>query len=239
MDLSSIDTFIQNNLIPAKQGRKCFSGRYSHESSSNGMIARPGADFGYIMAMLGYNHEQKLGMTVIDCISAIYNAVIKIDGSFYMHSNNAEDPDKDFSIECRHIFNAIDEENTARYGVNHQDIKEAINIIENNSEFSIQMETLEGSQNEEGLLIINDQEYSVNSNDGNKMYFIYDKKRDDLFMKRLIEELNMENVIYEDFQRIATMQLSITLQIIAKDLPIFELNLFDPSEPHAVHKGVI
>ncbi len=239
MDFSAVNTFIQDNLIPAKPGRRCISGRYNNKETSSGMIARPGADLGYVIAMLGYNYEQKLGMSVQECVDSIYKAIIKIGGNFYLHTDKNEDPNAAFSIGCSHVLNSAIEENASRYGVSPQDVQEAVKQLRNNPDNPTEVETLDGPHDEAGFLIINDKEHTLNSKDDSQMYFIYDKKRDDLFMKQLIEELNMDNVVYEDFQRIATMQLSITLQIIAKDLPIFEVNLYDPANPRADHIGTV
>ncbi|HRN96283.1 MAG TPA: hypothetical protein PLD54_02460, partial [Candidatus Levybacteria bacterium] len=62
MDIHTVTDFVSANIIPTKNGRKCVDGRYENDEYS-GMIARPGADFGYVMAMIGYNNEQKLGLS--------------------------------------------------------------------------------------------------------------------------------------------------------------------------------
>lgn len=235
----SASQFASRNCIPTKNGRKCTSGRYSSNDATSGMIARPGADFGYIMAMLGYNHEQKLGLSVEECVQRIYTAIIQLDNTFYMHTDSTEDPNIPYSIGCRHVYKATDKENADRYGFKAEDLQQAITLLKTSENYPVTMISLDGAHKEKGVFIINDTEHTVNSQDDDHMYFVYDKKRDDLFLKELVQELGMKNVIYEDFQRVSTMQLSIALQLSAKDLPIFEVNFTDPVHPTIKHLGTV
>lgn len=235
----SATQFASSNCIPTKNGRKCISGRYPHNDENSGMIARPGADFGYVMAMLGYNHEQKLGLSVEECVQRIYTAVTNLGKTFYMHTDNTEDPNIPFSIGCSHVYKATDTENADRYGFRAEDLQQAITLLKDREKYPVTMISLDGPHKEKGVFIINDPEHTINSQDTEQMYFVYDKKRDDLFMKDLVQELGMENVIYEDFQRVSTMQLSIALQLSAKDLPIFEVDFSDPVHPAVKHLGTV
>ena len=47
---------IENNIVAAKEGRKCVDGRYGPDQGT-GFIARPGADFGYVMVLLALNRK--------------------------------------------------------------------------------------------------------------------------------------------------------------------------------------
>ncbi len=231
--------FVSKNIVLAKNGRKCISGRYKPDDENSGMIARPGADFGYVIAMLGYNHEQKLGLTVEDCVKRVYEAVMNLDGSFYLHTDHNTDTTLPYSIGCRHAFQPTIAENANRYGLDAVDVQHAIELCKTNQDMNITMIELSGDHKEKGVFIINDIEHTLNSQDDEHMYFVYDKKRDDLFMKQLIETMGMENVIYEDFQRVSTMQLGVTLQLLAKDLPLFEVDFSDLASPHVRHIGTV
>ena len=239
MDLHHLSNYIAQNIIPTKKGRKCIDGRYLSEDENSGMIACPGADFGYVMAMLGYNHEQKLGMSVVDCVKRVYDAVISLDDTFYMHTDSHENPDVVYSIGCGHAFKPTIDENANQYGLQAKDVQKTIQMLKTSQEFKVQMVNLPGEHKEEGVLIIKDEEFTVNSQEGEHMYFVYDKKRDDIFLKQLVEKLAMENIVYENFQRVSTMQLSVTLQLLAKGLPLFEVDFSDPASPEIKHIGTV
>jgi hypothetical protein len=230
MDYPLIPTeFVNTNIIPAQPGRKCFSGRYSQEQNT-GMIARPGADFGYIMAMLGYNYEQKLGLSVPDCVKAVYEAVIALDGVFYMHTDDTHSSDHPYSIGCSHAFNPTNESKAITYDIQASDVQEALQLLINNPEMPVTITTLSGTHTEKGVLIIKSEEYTVLSQAKGTAYYIYDKKRDDIFIKSLVEKITIGDIVYENFQRIATLQLSATLQAEAKGLPIFEVYVIDETQ---------
>src|SRR5690606_34821359 len=99
--------------------------------------------------------------------------------------------------------------------------------------------TLPGEHKEEGVLIIKHEEYTVNSQDENHMYFIYDKKRDDLFIKKLVETIAVENLVYENFQRVSTLQLGATLQALAKGLPLFEVIIDESHDIQVTNTGTV
>jgi hypothetical protein len=214
--------FINDNIVPVKTGRKCFSGRYNSPDYS-GMISRPGADFGYVMAMLGYNSEQKLGFTVNDCVMAVYNAIKDLDGHFYIHTDDTHNDTLPYSIGCSHAFNPTTESVATTYDLPAQDVQEALLLLKNSPDMDITGVTLSGNHDEEGVLIVKSEEFSVNTQDENHMYYVYDKKRDDLFIKLLVEKITLTDLVYENFQRVATLQLGATLQMEAKGLPIFEV----------------
>ena len=68
-------------------------------------------------------------------------------------------------------------------------LKEIISYAKNLADISDSVEiiNLAGEHAERGVLIIDDTEYTVNAMDPKtqEMYFIYDKKRDEEFMKKL------------------------------------------------------
>jgi hypothetical protein len=221
--------FVNDNLIPTTLGRKCFSGRYNTDQNT-GMIARPGADFGYVMAMLGYNYEQKLGFSVQECVKAVYDAIIAIDGTFYMHTDDTHTKNSPYSFGCSHAMNATNESISTTYDIQALDVQEAIRLLQDNTDMPISITTLSGNHREEGVLIVKSEEYTVNTHDDTHRYYIYDKKRDDLFIKTLVENISISDLVYENFQRVATLQLGATLQAEAKGLPIFEIYIFDETQ---------
>ena len=103
----------------------------------------------------------------------------------------------------------------------------------------VTMVTLPGEHKEEGVLIVKNEEYTVNSHDDEHMYFIYDKKRDDLFIKELVEKMTVSELVYENFQRVSTLQLGATLQALAKGLPIFEVTIDETQDIQVTNTGTV
>src|SRR5690554_5965504 len=79
--------FITENTIPATKGRECVDGRYDQHGVESGMIARPGADFGYIMGLLALRNKGSISLSVSDCVDVVYNAVTSDGDKFYAHSD--------------------------------------------------------------------------------------------------------------------------------------------------------
>lgn len=238
MDIHSISSFVSENIIPTKKGRKCVDGRYQHDEYS-GMIARPGADFGYVMAMLGYNNEQKLGLTVEDCVKHVYDAIIALDGTFYMHTDTHEDNDLPYSLGCGHAFKPTNQDLAMTYGLEASEVQQAITLLKNSADMPVTMVMLPGEHKEEGVLIVKNEDYSVHSQDDEHMYFIYDKKRDDLFLKELVEKIAVDELVYENFQRVSTLQLGATLQALAKGLPIYEVTIDETQDILVTNTGTV
>jgi hypothetical protein len=238
MDHASIASFTEKNITFAKPGRKCIDGRYVVDEHS-GMIARPGADFGYVMALLGYNDEQKLGLSVKRCVEAVYKAVTTLDSEFYMHTDIASNPDLAYPIGCGHITCALNSDIAHTYGLEVDQVQEALQILKNNSEMPVTTVTLEGDNKASGVLIVKSQEYTLDSHTEDSMFFVYDKKRDDLFIKDLIPYLEIPEIVYENFQRVATLQLGATLQAMAKDLPIFEVTIDETGDSFVTQTGSV
>lgn len=239
MNPQTILDYVHKNTVNAKLGRKCVDGRYLPDDENAGMISRPGADFGYVMTLMAYSNEQKLNLNALDCAKKVYEVVMSLDSTFYMHTDSHENKSVPYSIGCGHAAKACTDEFANRYELHAEDVKKALEYFKNAREMNVKIVPLTGEHKEKGVLIVNSDEYSLNSQHENDMYFIYDKKRDDEFLKNLVEKLNMENVLYEDFQRISTTQLTVTLQLLAKDLPIFEVNFTDLSEPTVEFKGSV
>jgi hypothetical protein len=187
--------------------------------------------------MLGYNDEQKLGLSVEECVQHVYKAVIEIDGIFYMHTD--ENSNSPYLIGCRHVTQSMDPDVARTYGLNPSEIQHAVELLKNTEQMPITMVPVTGESQEEGILIIKNEEYTVNSRESDHMYFIYDKKRDDLFIKRLVEKLAVTALVYENFQRVSTLQLGATLQAIAKGLPIFEVTIDESLDVHVTNTGTV
>lgn len=242
-DNSQVEAYIASSTIAAKHGRKCVDGRYLPDQAT-GMIARPGGDGGYVMALMGLNKKKKLGLTPEQCFNAVYKAVAD-DSGFCMHTDRHTDPDKLHHrglIGCGHLAKAASRRFCNNYDVSSEDVEKVIKYARNIHEISptIKMVNLEGEHQEKGVLIINSDNYTVLADNPKlkQMYFVYDQQRDNAFMKKLVKEISIEGVSYEDLKTESDLQLHATLQILAANLPIYQIT-FDGKKPQVTFVGKV
>jgi len=102
------------------------------------------------------------------------------------------------------------------------------------------MINLDGEHAEQGVLIIDNTTYTVNAMDPKEhsMYFIYDKKRDEEFLAKLVEAMAIPGVTFEDMKKEADIQLQATLHNLAKGLPIYTVT-YKKSEPQVKYLATI
>jgi hypothetical protein len=235
VQLQEAKNYVQRATVPAIEGRKCVDGRYQHDQQS-GMLARPGGDFGYVMALLAVNNTLKLGLTPRECFEKVYRAVTSDQkGKFGMHTDqhaNSEDGHKVKAIGveptiigCGHIAKACNEEFSEAYGLEPYELRELVDAARErlHEGGAIDMVTLAGDHAEKGVLIIDSQDSSVDPYDSEQksMYFIYDRMRDEIFMKKLVETLALQGLTYESLKDAADKQLQTTLRILAPGAPMF------------------
>src|SRR5918999_5790834 len=87
-ELAAAARHARQNVVPVAAGRRCIDGRYEPGQGS-GMIARPGADFGYVMALLAVNHAKGLGLTPTQVVDAVYDAVVREGDRFRLHTDQS------------------------------------------------------------------------------------------------------------------------------------------------------
>lgn len=232
-DVTGTSKYIKANTVVAKEGRKCVDGRYTPDTAS-GMLARAGGDCGYVMALLAINEKKKLGLTPEQCVNEVYKVICdKFHGAFCMHTDHHVDPDDDSIntkthetvIGCGHLAKASSQLLRERYDVHNDDMKRVISYAKNLATISehIDLVNLDGEHKEQGVLVIDSTKYTVNSTDGSSMYFIYDKTRDEEFMRKLVKGMSIEGVTYEDLKKESDIQLQATLHNLAKGLPLYHV----------------
>jgi hypothetical protein len=236
INLSETIEYISKNIIPAQKGRKCIDGRYSPGQAS-GMIARPGGDCGYVMALLAVSKQKALGFTPEQCFNIIYKSLTNNHERFSMHTDHNIDPDSNTRIGligCGHLSKAATKELSSEYDVDSQDVIKLVNYARNvaKSSTNFEMINLDGNHAEEGVFIINSKRYSVNSEDPElkKMYFIYDEERDNDFLKKLVNEMGIQGVTYPDMKKESDLQLQATLSNLSAGVPIYSVK-FDGNKP--------
>lgn len=243
--------YVRKNTVTARDGRKCVDGRYPPDTA-RGMLARAGGDCGYVMALMAINRRKKLQLAPEQCFNAIYNVISrKMHGAFCIHTDHHADPDHDITndqmhqtlIGCGHLSQAASSGRFRHpYDVQKQDVKKIIAYARNLADISDQVEVinLDGEHSECGVLLINDTKHTVNAWDPKlrSMYFIYDKKRDEAFMKKLVKTMAIPGVTYEDMKREADIQLQATLHNLAKGLPIYSVT-YKRNEPQVTFLATI
>jgi hypothetical protein len=233
-ELQDTINYVQNNTVLAREGRKCVDGRYPPDTA-RGMLARAGGDCGYVMALMAINRKKKLQLTPEQCFNAVYKVISqKMHGAFCIHTDHHADPENTDAnqnmhqtlIGCGHLSKAASQWSIRRpYDLQGSDVKKIITYAKNLADISenVEMVNLDGEHAELGVLIIEDTDHTVNAMDPKEhtMYFIYDKKRDEAFMKRLVKDMAIPGVTFEDMKMEAEIQLQATLHNLAKGLPIY------------------
>lgn len=242
--IEQVKKYLMKNVVSAREGRKCVDGRYLPTQAA-GMLARPGGDCGYVMALLAVSKKKNLGLTPEQCFNAIYKVVTDHEGKFCMHTDHQVDPDEYTHhglIGCGHLAKAATDGLCQEYDVESNDVKRVIEYSRNLAEIepALEIVNLDGDHEEKGVLVIKSREYTVNADDPElkQMYFIYDEARDNAFMQTLVDALMIDNVTYADMKQESDIQLKATLHNLAKRLPIYMVEFID-LEPHVVYVGQV
>jgi hypothetical protein len=227
-----ITEFVKKNRVKAKKGFICVDGRYEAGDETAGMLARPGGNFRGIMVLLSL--KDKLGLTVGRVVDRAVEAVEEMGITFNMHTDEHSDPDDLDKIGCGHIAKAADPKTAKDYKVDPDDIKNALIYLRIKLEGRnyYKMVTLEGEHQEQGVLIISGTKYTVNHFDPKtkEMFFVFDKARDDIYLRQLFDHLHLSKITYTEFRELSDLQLQATLKNLAKDLPIYKVDA-DEEEP--------
>jgi len=237
--LKTID-YVEKNTVQAREGRKCVDGRYPPDTAK-GMLARAGGDCGYVMALMAINRKKKLQLSPEQCFNAVYKVINqKMHGAFCIHTDHHADPDHTVGnkemhqtlIGCGHLSKAASQWRLRQpYDIESGDVKRIISYAKNLADIDdhVEMINLAGEHAERGVLVIDDIEYTVNAMDlrTHLMYFIYDRKRDEEFMKKLVKAMAIPGVTFEAMKKEADIQLQATLHNLAKGLPMFTVSYKD------------
>lgn len=249
-------THVVKGMTAAKEGRKCVDGRYAADGAESGMIARPGGDYGYVMALLSVNRHKNLGLTPEQCVDAVYNALTADGNKFYMHTDTHAHPSHEHDtagehhdapvIGCGHIAKALNSELATGYAIPEEDMQRAFDHMQTYIQQgkSVHMAVLEGSHWEQGVLVVDSETHAVNPHNEdekeNSMYFVYDKKRDDAYIeKELMPRLHIEGLTAEDFKTASDIQLKATLHNLALGAQMYHVEIDEDEVPVVVPMGKV
>ena len=220
-----VEDFVERNIIRTEKGCECVDGRCKHKAEG-GYLARPGADFGYVMGLLALRKDGIISTSPTECAQKIYDIVMDDCGEFHMHTDShAEENEK--LTGCGHIMNATIPQNAQDYGVDPEEIKEALKYVrDNNIHPKTVEESLKGEHKEEFVILNKSLTHTVNHQDdedlaNGKMAFVYDAALDEKRIEYLVEKLNIPNLTVENFKGALNKQTQATLVRLALGKEIF------------------
>lgn len=241
-ELEKAKGHVERNRVPARNVRGCVDGRYEEDS---GMLARPGGDFGYVMALLTLNRVRNWGLTSEQIFDIVYDSVTtdtEDSGTFYMHTDEHAEGGHGPLIGCGHVALAISSEHVNRYEVGAEELIPAVErarFLYKNGD-RVKIVNLKGKHKEAGVLVVTSREYTVNPYDAEtgSMYFVYDKTRDEEFIRDVLlprvndklAKIRVEGPSYEEFKDVADRQMDLTLRILAEGKRVFLVDV-DSEKP--------
>lgn len=230
--------FAKFNIVNGINGTQCIDGRYLPNNPSSGMISRPGANFKDIMALLAL--KDRLDLSVEQCVEKVVNVVLARGEKFYMHTDEHCENGHGPVIGCGHIAKATLGDISPHYGVSYRDVLKALEYTKDSFEEDPRfvMVILTGDHTEKAVLINTGVEHTLNHSNGTEMYFVYDSKRDEDYMQKMVADLNISGLTYEEFKLVSDRQLQATLRNLAIDKLLIETNC-DEENPHVTAKGKV
>ena len=223
--LEEATRFAEANIVPAVEGRVCVDGRYLHDGQQKGFLARAGGDMGYVMGLLGLRKEGKINMTIQECVDTVYNFVTQDNETFYAHTDAHSVEDKTLTG-CGHAGRAANPDTSEMFGVNAEDVEEALVYLRNKEQHpKVDEVVLTGTHGEKGVLIVKGKQKTLQHQYGDNQYFVYDKDRDDEFVNKFAEFTHILNFNREDYKQILEQQTNATVALLAQEKPIIEINL--------------
>lgn len=230
----SVEKFVDAHLVSAEEGRRCIDGRYN-PSESRGMLARPGGDMGYVLGLLALSRKKGWKLSPEEAFDHVFE-VVKGRGGFFYHSDYdhenwaAGEASHIEGLGCAHIGRTIERGAAETYGIPDTEVKSLLTYLHFRAlhDDHILRSTLWGRHHEGGLIIVDNEFVTVDALDKylGKSYFIYDRKRDMLFVAMLSAALNshgLTDLTFSDYLDVLDQQTNLTLSTLAADLPVYEL----------------
>lgn len=212
---TDVEKFVRENLIKAGGGSMCVDGRYP-PGVDKGRIARPGGDGGDVMVLLALRDEGRLNLPESELTPEaltlrVMRAVNKEGREFTIHTDD--------HVGCAHLAKAADPQTAQPYGVKSEDMQRVIVFAEKRAQGGgrIRITRLPGPHAEQGVLVIDSENWTVNHSNGSTQFFVYDQKRDINYVEQLVPALNIPGLTAANFLRVAEKQRNATLNSVAKD----------------------
>ncbi|HZQ29710.1 MAG TPA: hypothetical protein VFA93_01360 [Patescibacteria group bacterium] len=223
--ISEVSEFIRaDNKVKANNSiLECGDGRYTAEQGKGG-IRIFGGDFGALMAIKAVLKVEDVEIKDRDLIEKYLNASKEIgrDGKIHFHTDSHN---KVPSIGCGHIAKADSGQFRFLYGLEAQEVEDLYTELLHLGEDEKNNVVLEGDHKEKGVLFVKSEEnlWSVNSFNGQKMYFVIDQSRIEKYFDDLIPKLGIERLTSSEVKSMYDQQMAITARLLAHGLEKFDV----------------
>lgn len=248
-EIAGIADYLNNpeNILAVEPGLVCGDGRYTREQSG-GKLARFGADGGYVLGLLAINKKYNLGFTPQQVVDAVVESAIRMTGKAYFHTDDHKTYEVD-EIGCGHLAKAALSENSEKYGVEAETVKEAIGYIkelaQKNPEF-VEIVKLVGPHKEQAVIYNMGETKKIAHRNGDLEFFVVDVVREQKHAQKLLplvknqlQGLREINLDEDEFGEVLEKQTNTTAQILANGFKIFKVNADDPQNILIEEAGVV
>lgn len=240
LDVLRFSNRAENRVEPNNNELVCSDDRFGN---TEGRIARFGGSAGYVLGLLAINAHLQLGLTPETIVDSVVEASL---GEFYFHSDEMAET-TDYTIGCKHIGAPMIPENALKYGVNPEDVIQAVShmrYLAQEMPDKVRMGVAFGDHGAPAV-IINTGDTKLNHSDSGRKYYVLDVKREEAYLgvfyqslSERIPQLARKGFDLEQFKKILDAQRNVTAEILAKGLPIFRVNL-DGRIPFVESAGVV
>jgi hypothetical protein len=231
--------FVQANKLKAdNSGSVCGDGRVKPEQSK-GYLRAFGGDEGFMMAVQGAATE--LGIKTPTELVARYGAGIRQirGGNAVIGIHTDEHNLGPGEIGCGHVAKAV--KGQAKHkSVGPEDVSnlhENVLAVDNHEQI-----VLKGTHAERAVLLVYGKEWTVNSFDGQQMYFVVDIDRSMEFIEQIVPLLDVEGLTIEAVKEQFECQMNETASHLAAGKNMFTVRFADDSPEgdfQIAHVGVV
>lgn len=231
--------FVQANKLKAdSSGSVCGDGRFEPDQSK-GLIRAFGGDEGFMMAIQAAANELGIKLSPKILKKKFAAALPSIRGEGAKPGTHT---DKDHlgpgEYGCGHLGKAV--KGVAKHKhIEPEHIEELHNEV---LEGEPNVVVLEGSHAEKAVLFVYGKEWTVNSFDGQQMYFVVDIDRSMEFIEQIVPLLDMEGLTIEAVKEQFVCQMNETASHLAGGKNIFAVKFADGSPEgdfQIAHAGVV
>lgn len=214
---------------------RCVDGRYEGEDVS--MIAKPGGDTGDLMAAFGALNELNIQLdpqVVLDAVLTEINGAV----NFQFHTDeHAEHDQAGTGMGCGHLKKAVLE--PAAYDLTPEQLQFIAQELPGLLERGAHQEVLRGNHAEQATIVVESEHYGlkplVRTAEGVTSVFVYQKTVHQQQLDKLARELQEkiaatgrpveEAAVKQALDKAFGQQLAVTLERLAKDLPVYTVSI--------------
>lgn len=243
--------FVRDNMFKRPEGEsnlkktpRCVDGGYTKEqvTEHGDSFARPGADGGYVEALLKVAKDNAIPLSGKEAVDIIATIVDGFGRKFYNHTDthalhhNHDVAHGDKEIGCGHEAKAV--AFASEYGVDATAMQEVINTIVSEQIPAVNT-VLDREHTEDAVLVVKGSTYSIAPWNGEKteMNFVYDADIDAEVMgeiwKQVQKDSRFSGIDFSAFKGAADLQTGVTVEKLAtsKGKPTYVVEFSESGEP--------